>query len=440
MMKATPDINRSSTKRLWAAMRSFPSSTVFSYWDAVPYCFRSLYALRAGKFREAIYSIFLELRYWWCCVFRIRSRLIEFKPTPFWRCCSEYPLNLSDLTTTLRLHNFSVVESATRWFIITQSSDGMIFGATDDRPHVLQRADNLLSAPTELFEFNKPIFSVFISSSNRIFVATKGVVYLGKNGGSHFDPVLQLSDVESTVWHNHGMDETPQGLVIGEYGNVTSRTWNFWKSMACLYLTQDDGESWCCVDYLVRTGAKHVHLVKYSRRFGRLLVTDGDKRKRSYWVGLIDQMKPREFEETRFDSFTRGGGHTGFAETENATFLGTDYRIAPNSLICVRSPEDSSARMLPRPYRHSPVMNMFCIKYRAGTITFAHLYNGLCPRCQNALIYSNDDGNSWCRLIEFDKHVEFSIANAQQGTNRSMVVSFRNTKLGEGRTLIISAI
>ena len=239
---------------------------------------------------------------------------------------------------------------------------------------------------------------------------------------------------------NHGMDETPQGLIIGEYGNVTSRTWNFWKSMACLYLTQDDGESWCCFDYLVRTGAKHVHLVKYSRRFGRLLVTDGDKRKRSYWVGLIDQMKPREFEETRFDSFTRGGGHTGFAETENATLLGTDYRIAPNSLICVRSPEDSSARMLPRPYRHSPVMNMLCIKYRAGTITFAHLYNGLCPRCQNALIYSNDDGNSWCRLIEFDKHVEFSIANAQQGTNRSMVVSFRNTKLGEERTLILSTI
>ena len=191
-MKATADSSKSAKKRLWATMRLFPSSSVFGYSDAVLYCFRSLYALRAGKFCEAMYSILLELRYWWCYVFQIRSRLVEFKPTPFWRCCSEYPLNLADLAATLRLRNFSVVESATRWFIIAENADGMIFGATHDRPHVLQRADNLSSTPTELFEFNKPIFCIFISSSKRIFVATKGVVYLSKNCGSHFDPVLQL--------------------------------------------------------------------------------------------------------------------------------------------------------------------------------------------------------------------------------------------------------
>jgi hypothetical protein len=111
--------------------------------DALLYGLRSLYALRAGKFWEAMYSIFLESRYWWCYVFRVRSRLVKFKPTPFWRWCSEYPLNLADLAATLRLRNFSVVESATRWFIITESADEMIFGVTHDRPHVLQRAGNL---------------------------------------------------------------------------------------------------------------------------------------------------------------------------------------------------------------------------------------------------------------------------------------------------------
>jgi hypothetical protein len=414
---------------------------LLGYRDAVLYGLWNLYALRAGKFREAGYSICLELRYWWCYIFRIRSRLVEFKPAPFWRCCSEYPLNLTDLASTLRLRDFSVVESAIRWFIITESADGMIFGVTHDRPHVLQRADNLSSTPTELFEFNKPIFCVFISSSKRIFVATKGVVYLSKNGGSHFDPVLQLSDDDSTVWHNHGIDETPRGLVIGEYANIiTSGTWNFYKSVAYLYLSHDDGESWRRFDYLVRTGAKHVHLVKYSRRFDRLLVTDGDKRKQSYWVGINDQMKPRDFKETRFDSFALGGGHTAFAETENATLLGTDYRIAPNSIICLRSSEDSSARMLPRPYRHSPIINMLRMRYHAGTITFAYLYGGLCPRCQNALIYSDDDGDSWYRLIEFDDDVCFGIANAQQGANRSLVLSFSNTQLGENRTFIVSAI
>jgi len=432
----------SATKRLWDTKRLFPSSSVFGYADAILYNLRRLYALRAGKFREAMYSIFFELRYRWCCVFRLRSRLIEFKPTPFWRCDSEYPLNLADLAATLRLHNFSVVESATRWFIITESADGVFFGVTDDRPNVLQRADNLSSTPVELFEFSKPIFCVFMSSSNRIFVATKGVVYLSKNGGSHFDPVLQLSDEDSTVWHNHGIDETPQGLVIGEYSNIinTGWTWDFYKQVAYLYVTHDDGESWRRLDYLIRTGAKHIHLVKYSRRLARLLVTDGDKRKQSYWLGLIDQMKPRDFEAARFDAFTRGGGHTAFAETENATLLGTDYPIAPNSIVCVRSLEDSRARMLPRPYRHSPVLNMFCMKYHAGKITFAYLYGGLCPRCQNGLVYSDNDGDSWYRLIEFDKYVQFSIANAQQGANRSLVLSFGNTKIKESRTFIVSAI
>ena len=417
-------------------------SNVLRLWDAYLYCFRRLYALRAGKFSEAMYSIFLELRYWGCYVFRVRSRLIEFKPVGFWRCDSECPLGFTNFAATLRSHKFSVVESATKWAVITESGEGIIFGVTHDRPNVLQRADSVLSTPTYLFEFNKFISCVFISNSGRMFVATIGEVHLSKNGGTNFDLVLQLSDNDSAVWHNHGMDETPQGLIIGEYGNVRSRTWNFWKPVAYLYLSQDDGDSWRRFDCLVQTGAKHVHLVKYSRRFDRLIVTDGDKRKQSYWVDIdvIDRMKVREFKMARFDSFARGGGHTGFAETENATILGTDYRIAPNSLICVNSSEDGSARMLPRPYRHSPVMNMLCMEHRAGTIIFAYLYNGLCPFCANALIYSDDDGESWCSLIEFDKYIQFSIANGHQGSNRSLVLCYSNSKSGENRTFVVSTL
>jgi hypothetical protein len=353
-------------------------------------------------------------------------------------CC----LNVADLAATLRLHNFSVVESATRWCITTESADGIVIGATYDRPHVLQRADKLSSTPTELFQFNKPILCVFCSKSNRIFVATKGVVYLSRNGGSHFDQVLQLSDRDSTVWHNHGIDETPQGsIIIAEYASIidANRTWNVWKSVAYIYLTPDQGESWRRIEYLVQNGVKHVHLIKYSRRFGSLLVTDGDRRKRSYSIGQINQMKPQDFKEGRFDSFAWGGGHTAFAETENVTLLGTDYYIAPNSIICVRSSKDSSAKMLPRPYRHSPVLNMLAMRYYAGVIILACLQGALCNRCQNALIYSADDGDTWCRLIEFDKHVEFWIANAQQGANRSFVLSINNTKLEEKRSFIISS-
>jgi hypothetical protein len=177
----------------------------------------------------------------------------------------------------------------------------------------------------------------------------------------------------------------------------------------------------------------------YSRRFGRLLVTDGDRRKQSYSIGQVNEMKPQDFKEGRFDSFTWGGGHTAFAETENVTLLGTDYYIAPNSIISLRSSKNSNAKMLPRPYRHSPVLNMLTMRYYARTITFACLQGALCNRCQNALIYSDDDGDTWCRLIEFDKHVDFWIANAQQGSNRSFVLSINNRKLEEKRSFIISS-
>ena len=128
--------------------------------------------------------------------------------------------------------------------------------------------------------------------------------------------------------------------------------------MAYLFLTQDDGESWRRIDHLARNNVKHLHLVKYSRRFGRLLVTDGDTRKRSYWINSIEKMQAGNFKEGRFDSFTLGGGHTAFAETHNATLLGTDYRIGTNSIICLHPSGDWSAKMLPSPYRESP-----CIRH-----------------------------------------------------------------------------
>jgi hypothetical protein len=272
-------------KNLSAARRLFDSDSLFGYCDAI------LYAFRSGKLREALYFFSLEVYYWWCNVFRVRSRLIEFKPAPFWHC-SEHHLDLADLAATLRLCNFSVVESPTNWRIISESADGTIFGTAHDRPYVLQRSDNLWSTPVELFEFDKPILAVFISRRNYLFIATQGVVYLSENGGRDFSAVLHLSDGGSFVWHNHGIDETPEELVIGEYGIIvdSDRTRSFWKSVSYLYLTHDDGKSWRRIDFLVRSQAsKHIHLVKYSRRFGRLLVTDGDKRKRSYWSKILGQ-------------------------------------------------------------------------------------------------------------------------------------------------------
>jgi len=87
------------------------------------------------------------------------------------------------------------------------------------------------------------------------------------------------------------------------------------------------------------------------------------------------------------------------------------------------------------------VLDMHSITYGARSITFALLWNSVRVRWNNALIYSHDSGDSWCRLVEFNSGcVNFVIANAQEGVSPSLVVSFSNLASGEKRTIIISAI
>src|SRR5262249_57954068 len=130
--------------------------------------------------------------------------------------------------------------------------------------------------------------------------------------------------------------------------------------------------------------------------------------------------------------------HTAFAETRNATLLGTDHNGGTNSIISLRSTGDGTARMLPSPYRRSPVINMHFITFGARSITFASLCSG---QFKSALIYSDDDGDSWNRLIENDhRYIQIHIANAQQRVSSSLVLWFDNWVTGEKRTFIISAV
>jgi hypothetical protein len=171
-------------KSLSVAERLSSSKSLLSYCDTV------LFAFQTGKLQEMLYFAVLEMYYWWCQVFRVSSRLIEFRHTPFLRYRPEDCLDFADLAATLRFHNLFAVEAPTKWSIITEARDGTIFGTTLDRPHVLQRSENLCLTPVEMFVFSRPILAIFISDSGHLFVATKGRLYLSENDGRHFDVAL----------------------------------------------------------------------------------------------------------------------------------------------------------------------------------------------------------------------------------------------------------
>jgi hypothetical protein len=421
-------------KSLSAAERLFSSRTIASYADAVLYIFRS------GKSWEVFYFLLLEVRYWACRLLRVRSKLIDFGVTPYWRCRSDEPLKIDALLSTLHSCGVAGIETPTNWGLITATNDGLIIGTIRDEPHVLKRSNDLFDPPVNLFEFSSPILMVFVSRSDYIFVSTKGLVYVSKNGGRHFEVVLELSNVESAVWSNHGIDETPEGLIIGEYGIIVerSRSRSFWRSVAFLYVTRDFGDTWDRIDYLSQTGGKHVHLVKYSRRFRRLLVTDGDKRKRSFWLNGIRRMGADDFRRGRFDSLLTSGGHTAFTEVTGATILGTDNHGGTNSIISINSNSAISVRMLPPPYRHSPVINMHSVYAVEQSATFVSLFSGIREKWKSALIYSDDAGKTWKRLIEYNgQKVAFSIANSQEGQGLPLILAYENLRSGEKKTFII---
>jgi len=315
------------------------------------------------------------------------------------------PVFRGQLATLFGSRGLGLVAADHNWKLrFNAPNQGGIFGCQypDDRD--LYAAPDAAQSPRLLYRFPDAIKSIFVSSRNTVFVCVRGGLYRSSDGGRSFKKAFDFASPESFFRHNNAMAETAgHTLVVGEYGNVWQKSG--WRPLAYLYLSADDGETWQKTDFLIRLGAnKHVHLVMYSGSLRKLFVADGDNRKR-LWVSdhlhASDLVDPRNWK--LINKFhIQMGGYTSVAETDKSILFGTDYQGGTNFVVETTDGLVYRKRIVPDPYRRSPIDNMVQRRSSQGHEVWANLpYSAPGTRC--LLMHTRDNGKRWTRLIEYSR-------------------------------------
>jgi hypothetical protein len=313
-----------------------------------------------------------------------------------------------------------LVNSAHSWKVLFISPDQEIFGClhTDDRE--LYKSIDQGKSITLVKRFPERIKSIFISSQNAIFVCVKGAVYKSSDHGNSFKKTLDMGSSESFFRHNNAITETPsKALIIGEYGNIWEN--NRWRQLAYLYFSADNGETWVSSDFLIKKGInKHVHLVKYSRLFNKIFMADGDNYKK-LWIsealtssGLQYAVKWKPITKYHIQM----GGYTSVIENDEKIIFGTDYQGGTNFFVESTDGQKFTKRIVPDPYRRSPIDNMVQRKSKHGSEIWANLpYSTANSKC--LLMYSADGGESWNKVFEYRRatHKVWLVSSSSEAAN-----------------------
>jgi hypothetical protein len=327
----------------------------------------------------------------------------------------------------------SPFRSEHNWKLLFINNTKEIYGCLypDDRD-LYKSADN---GKTVIFvnRFPTQIKSIFTSSQNTIFVCVKGAVYKSSDNGGSFKKSLDLGSSESFFRYNNAITETPgKTLIIGEYGNIWDK--NGWRKLAYLYFSADDGQSWQKSDFLIKKGTnKHVHLVKYSRLFNKIFMADGDNYKK-LWVSdslTIPDLEDSENWKPVNKFHIQMGGYTSVVETDEKILFGTDYQGGTNFIVETKDGQKLDKRIVPDPYRRSPIDNMVQRKSRNGDEIWANLpYSTANTKC--LLMYSKDGGQSWNKVIEYSRaaHKVWLISSSKE-IEDELYISIENSRKTE---------
>lgn len=389
---------------------------------------------RYGKFRELVSFVVWELLH----QLRLfpKDRYLAFS-TGEPLALTDKNLNALDFDQQIQLFFRSKGLSAERldqdWKLLV-ISDGEIFGAIYPDDTVLYKSSDGGKSVTVLKKFPESIKSIFVSSQGLIFVCVKGAVYRSADRGHSFQMSLELGSPISYFRHNNSMTETPEGvLLIGEYGNIWEGSG--WRKLAYLYISCDGGQSWETSDFLIQEGInKHVHLVKYSREFDKLFMADGDNYKK-LWVSEPPDRDNRMRFQPMWKAVNRfhiqKGGYTSVVESNGRILFGTDYQGGTNFVVETTDGETYTSKIIPDPYRRSPINNMVIRKSGHLHEIWASLPHST-NRTKCLLMYSADDGETWHRVIEYQKGLHnVSLISASDEAADALYFSIKNLRNGD---------
>jgi len=359
---------------------------------------------RSGKLREiisfTIWEIFHKLR-----LFPKKDYLIfnnREAITLEYQGLTSLEFN-EEVTQFFGTRELNAIRCDCNWKLLFTGNNGELFGCLyPDDCDLYKSIDNGKSA-IFVKRFPERIKSIFISSQGTIFVCVKGAVYKSSNHGALFQKTLDLGSSISFFRFNNAMTETPnKTLLIGEYGNIWDKSG--WMKLAYLYFSSDDGETWKKSDFLIRQGTnKHVHIVKYSKLLNKVLVADGDNYKR-LWIS--DSSDTFDFENPNWKLVNKFhiqmGGYTSVAENDGKILFGTDYQGGTNFLVESTDGEKFIKRIVPDPYRRSPIDSMVPRKSKNGNEIWANLPFSTADT-KSLLMYSADNGISWNKVIEYNR-------------------------------------
>ncbi len=306
------------------------------------------------------------------------------------------------------------------WKLLFTHNDGTVYGSLFlDNRGLFRSIDNGKSIAL-VQRLPGPIKSIFVSSQNTIFASANGSVYKRSYGDGSFKRAFDFGSSVSFFRHNNGITELPdKSLIIAEYGNVWEN--NGWRKLANLYFSSDDGETWEKSDFLIGAGTnKHVHLVKYSQLFEKVLMADGDNFKKLWVANSTNSSDLQDRKSwTAVNRFhIQLGGYTSVVESNSKIIFGTDYQGGTNFIVETMDGESYTKKIVPDPYRRSPIDNMVIRKSKHGNEIWANLpFSMTSTKC--LLMYTADGGESWNRVVEYNRatHKVWLLSSSIGGTD-----------------------